>query len=56
LDEEKSKHAGLAYQNGFVIQHLPRFAGGWRWLKAQQSLTTPAVDWLYSYTGSGSCY
>jgi hypothetical protein len=64
LDEQKSKHASLAQQNGFGPAFFlsKQFAEA-AWYKAQRSLTpavdwaqrslTPAVDWLDSLISPG---
>jgi len=41
LDEEKSKHAGLAQQNGFELAFLHRMLR-----LANCTALTPTVDWL----------
>jgi hypothetical protein len=50
LDEEKSKHAGLAPQQNVFTQLF--CTGCWGCQKAQQSLT-PVVEQLHALTGSG---
>jgi hypothetical protein len=51
LDKEKSKHAGLAQQNGFGPAFFRRGCQGW-YYKAEYNLT-PAVGWLDSLIGLG---
>jgi hypothetical protein len=50
LDKEKSKHVGLAQQNGFGPTFFCRGCQGW--YKVEYNLT-PAVDWLDSLIGLG---
>jgi hypothetical protein len=45
LVEEKSKHTGLAQQNGFWPSNFAQFVEAGK--RAQQVLT-PAIDWLDS--------